>query len=448
MEPLKNKSSTNKNIRGIKGQAQFRRKRNSLYIQFPRSLNGGKQKYLFFGKDTPENLRILEDKLFEINRDIYHGEFDITLNKYGLETKDFSKIEKNINSAINNIKFPPKEQNTLKKMLEIFEETYFLTNKKTRQSIHTFKQHKQFLLRAFNFKNTLDFKLLPKDIKKAIKLTKAGTATRLKTVSSLRLFCRLLNIEYDFEGLVKGYKPAPRVLPTDAEIKEGWQKIQIESAGGNYRFRGNGASWGWIFAVIATYGLRPHEILAIDYQKSFKPPCYPLYINEKITNGSKTGSRIVFPIPLEWVDEFDIANPKINYIKNTHKNYTENIENFGDRLSERAKLKGIKFKTYDMRHRYAIRGHECGFPIDDLARWMGHTVAIHTRTYQKYLEEETHYIAYEAGLQNFEELQKIKSGHPSYAALEDEIQNANEHIARLETELHLTQLLVAQKCKD
>jgi len=53
--------------------------------------------------------------------------------------------------------------------------------------------------------------------------------------------------------------------------------------------------------------------------------------------------------------------------------YLKNIRQFASTLAERRRYKGIKFQIYNLRHRYAIRGHELGFPIDDMARWMGHS---------------------------------------------------------------------------
>lgn len=445
------KDSTNSHLevtRTVKGKATIRVDKNYLRIGLPRHLYEGEQKFLSLGlKNTPENWSKAEAKLSTIQRDIDYGEFDATLEKYrpGAKINKANSIASIDNSISDQLTTPkPLSELTVKQMLEVFPSKYFFTRKKGRQSLRTLEQHEQHILRAFKFKNTLDFHLTPEIINKAIGLSDAGSSMRVKLVSSLKVFCEHFDINHNFSGLKNGYKPSPRKLPSDEEIIEGWRLIQVDRNPNNKHFKGNPECWGWIYAVIATYGLRSHEVLAIDYEKSFKSPHYPLYINEEITEGTKTGSRIVFPIPLDWVHLFDIANPKTSYLDKQKEYYLKNLRQFASTLAERQRLKGIKFQIYNLRHRYAIRGHELGFAIDDMARWMGHTVSMHTGTYQKYLGEDTHFIAYEDGLRRIEELQKIKDGCPSYAELEAQLEKANNRIALLETELSLMKIIVGQ----
>lgn len=440
-------NSTNlhsKTTRSMKGKATIRVDKNYLRIGLPRHLYEGEQKFLPLGLiNTPENWSKAEAKLLIIQRDIDYGEFDTTLEKYRPGAKiNKPPIDNRISEQLTTPK--PLSELTVNQMLEAFPNKYFFTRKKHRQSLRTLEQHQQHILRAFKFKNTLDFHLTPEIINEAIGLSDAGSSMRVRLVSSLKVFCEHFKINHDFSGLKNGYKPSPRELPSNEEIIEGWRLIQVDKNPNNKHFKGNPECWGWIYAVIATYGLRSHEVLAIDYEKSFKPPRYPLYIDERITEGTKTGSRIVFPIPLDWVHLFDIANPKTSYLDRQKEYYLKNIRQFASNLAERQRLKGIKFQIYDLRHRYAIRGHELGFAIDDMARWMGHTVSMHTGTYQKYLGEDTHFIAYEDGLRRIEELQKIKDGCPSYAELESQLEKANNRIALLQTELSLMKIITTQ----
>jgi hypothetical protein len=53
-------------------------------------------------------------------------------------------------------------------------------------------------------------------------------------------------------------------------------------------------------------------------------------------------------------------------------------------------------------------------------------VTEHTKTYQKYLGEETHFIAYESGIRKAIELKKIKNGCPSYSELEVQLEMAKD----------------------
>jgi integrase len=248
------------------------------------------------------------------------------------------------------------------------------------------------------------------------------------------VFLKCFQFNYEFEsGITKGYEPQERKLPTDEEILEGWQKIQVENFSDS-RNRGNPESWGWIMAVIATYGLRPHEVLAIDYEKSFKEPDYPLYIDQSLTEGTKTGSRVVYPMPKEWVELFDIANPKTSYLEK-FRNSSVPLKRFAERFAERMRFKNVGFQPYDLRHSYAIRGRKLGFNIDNLAKWMGHSLKEHTQTYQKYWTDDAHVIVYRKGLPHMQRLQTATHQIYSYSELETLLKKAKHRIAELKAEL-------------
>jgi integrase len=422
-------SSKNHSSTSIVGKAQIQSNGGYLRIAFPKHLYSGKRKYLSLGlADTKTNRTRAEAKLLEIQRDIDYNEFDATLEKYVPGSKN--KVNTSNTQGEEQV-----EQLTLRQMLEAFETRYFRTRKKNRQSQSTFSHHQEVVIRTFNSKNNLDFYLSKKDIDQAIELTDAGTHLRKDTVASLRVFLKSLKFDYKFEsGITKGYEPQERNLPTDAEIVEGWHKIQVEITF-DPNYIGNGESWGWILAVIATYGLRPHEVLAIDYQKSFQPPHHCLYIDEKITEGTKTGSRVVYPLPLEWVKLFDIANPKTSYLDKQKDLFLADLDKFSARVAERMRFKKVGFKPYDLRHRYAIRGRELGYQVDNLAKWMGHDLKEHTQTYQKYWSDDSHVIVYEKGLRRMQELTRIPNGILSYNELETLLKKAKLRIAELEAEL-------------
>lgn len=308
-------------------------------------------------------------------------------------------------------------------LLALFEERYFLRRKRNRQSESTFSTY----LRNLKYLLNEDYILSKEVISQAIRETEAGSGKRFISVATLSTFCKTIGFDYDFTGLKSGYKPKPRNLPTDEEIVEAWHKIRVDK-----RRNGRGASWGWMFGMVASYGLRPHELLAIDYEKSFKPPHYELYLNEVITDGIKTGSRVVFPLPLAWVHQFDLTNIKNELLEKA------TIDSVTNNLSYRRIDKGISFPTYDLRHRYAIRGHELGFQIDDMSRWMGHEVSMHTKTYQKYMTLSTHQKIFAEALSRIEQSKQFKQLEVtplSYEHLEKQLFNAQEQIAQLQLKL-------------
>ncbi|MEO1149319.1 MAG: site-specific integrase, partial [Cyanobacteria bacterium J06638_22] len=46
------------------------------------------------------------------------------------------------------------------------------------------------------------------------------------------------------------------------------------------------------------------------------------------------------------------------------------------------------FAPYDLRHAWAVRTLLFGWPVELSARQMGHSVDIHTRTYQRWISRE------------------------------------------------------------
>lgn len=55
----------------------------------------------------------------------------------------------------------------------------------------------------------------------------------------------------------------------------------------------------------------------------------------------------------------------------------------------------IGFRPYDLRHAYAIRGHRLRVPIKTMADYMGHTVQEHTKTYQRWMNEDANLEIYQ-----------------------------------------------------
>jgi integrase len=431
-------SNSVKTIKRVsKGTANIQKNGKYLRIQLPRYLYSGEQKYLNLGLiDTADNWTLAEGKLQEIQRDINYDEFDFTLDKYRHDSK----------KPANNTNDSQAENLTFGEMLNAFEKKYFYKHKSTRKSQNTVAQYQGFIRRAFRVKEHFDFHLTKEDIDEAIYSTKAGSSNRIRTVVALQAFFECFKFKYEFEsGITSGYQPKKRVLPTEAEIEDAWYKMKIESKGCHKEYIGNAESWGWIFAVIATYGLRPHEVLAIDYEKSFQDSEFSIYINEKITGGTKTGSRIVYPLPWEWVNFFDIANPKTKYLDESREILHKTIRTLADRFGERLNNKGINFNAYDLRHAYAIRGRKLGYESDVLAKWMGHTLDEQTQTYQKDWDEYTSPAVYKTEIRSIEELERTKNGQPLISELEAELKAAELYIAQLEEKLRVKKMLAAQK---
>ena len=408
-----------------KGQGSISVNNNYLRISLPRSLFGGKQKFISLGlEDNKINRAKAELKLSEVQKDIAYSCFDFTLAKYQ------NKIEV----------LPGKQKGKIiKELINELEKKYFFKRPKNRQSLGTFTN--VFNILNHNLQNYEDKVLTQEIITKVIANTDSGSAARVNVVKSLRLLCKEFNIEYDFTDLSSGYSPKDKYIPDDEKIIEIYNLIrQSSSKKSDYLLRAE--SWGWCFMVLATYGIRPHEIFAIDYELSFKKEdnC-TLYLDENITEGLKTGSRKVYPISKEWVEDFNLTDIKNKVLVETKGS----IRNFSSRMSKR--IKKIKeypgnilneyphFHIYALRHRYAIRAHELGFPPEAVARWMGHSLTMHINEYHRHLKDDTDRIVFKTANEKISERRRIKEDKPSYEELEEKIQLLKEANTRLQLKI-------------
>lgn len=317
---------------------------------------------------------------------------------------------------------------TIGELLEQFEEKYFLTRKRNRQSENTYSNYSRILSR-----HGLRDELFNKTtIKKMIERTPAGTGDRQVLVNALSVLCNIFDFEFNFKGYKDGYKPKKRILPTDKEIEDKFNNFKPTK----YNRTSQWQQWQWVYGMLATYGLRPHEVFAIDIESFIDPAnvLHELKLDEATTEGIKTGERTVFPLHPEWVELFDLKNVKIPKLTNNFKAKTSQV-------GRRFLGAKIGFPPYNLRHAYAVRGHELGVPIKEMADNMGHSVDMHTTTYQKYMTIDSRRIVYQNAMNRVSdakvELTKVEQLEAENAALKAE----NESLRALLVKHQLGELL-------
>jgi intergrase/recombinase len=174
---------------------------------------------------------------------------------------------------------------------------------------------------------------------------------------------RFLKIELpsDWKYLKGKYQPASdRYIPKDEEIEKIWQSIA-------------NPGWRWVFGILAAYGLRPHEVFFLDLTE------LPVV---RVNKGTKTGERLVYPVPGHWVKEFELTSlafPKI---------VTEDKSNqdLGEKISQGFRARRLPVVPYGLRDAYAVRCAVNGIDSSIAAKWMGHDIATHCKHYQKYID--------------------------------------------------------------
>jgi len=191
--------------------------------------------------------------------------------------------------------------------------------------------------------------------------------------------------------------------------------------------------WGWVFAMVATYGLRPHEVWHIaelpDAQGLISIGVAARHI--KVT---KTGFRVALPLPAHWVERYRLGgsngelrleqlrsrytpkfvneegqpfDPERDVVKRCDNNerlgavcchklrssdakaefelihklyaWVETAPAQGGRKAQKRKERCV---PYDLRHAYAMRARETTtWNYADVAAVLGHSPEVHRRTY-------------------------------------------------------------------
>jgi integrase len=198
-------------------------------------------------------------------------------------------------------------------------------------------------------------------VAKALAKYERDTASYKEFFYLLKDLCRLVPVAFP-EVPVPTYgltSSAPDV-PSDEEIVALLARIDPELA--------------WHLGVMATYGLRPHELDKCEF------------ICDKhrlmVADDTKTGGRIVVPCPLEWVDKFNLRSERRRLQE------VDKADSTSKWLYARKKTYDIEFKPYVLRHSYAGRLWRTGGPRLDIytaARLMGHSVKVHEKTYRAWI---------------------------------------------------------------
>ncbi|MEB3264319.1 MAG: hypothetical protein VKJ66_08120, partial [Synechococcus sp.] len=64
--------------------------------------------------------------------------------------------------------------------------------------------------------------------------------------------------------------------------------------------------WGWVFAMVATYGLRPHEVWHIAELPDARG-MLSIGIAARHIKVTKTGFRVALPLPAAWVERYKLG---------------------------------------------------------------------------------------------------------------------------------------------
>jgi integrase len=211
-----------------------------------------------------------------------------------------------------------------------------------------------------------------------------NSRSRQLSCTALTAFAKFLELDLpnDLAQLTGSYSPTKtqaRQLPTDEEILEHWQKIP-------------NPAWQFVYGIMATYGLRNHEVFFSDYQALARGET-----TIQVLTTTKTGSHEVWPFNPEWIEAFNLRDIQLPTVETDLAKTT--LQKVGQRVTAQFRRYGMPFSPYDLRHAWAVRTILVGLPDTVAAKMMGHSVAIHTRTYHQWITRRDQQQAVEAALQ-------------------------------------------------
>jgi integrase len=221
---------------------------------------------------------------------------------------------------------------------------------------------------------------------KTVEATPAHRRSRQTCCTALSAFAAYLNLDLPrdlktYWGTYTATQTQARDLPSDEDIVAIFDTIP-------------NPTWRFVYGVMATYGLRNHEVFFCNYQSLQNPDSAAVI---EVLETTKTGRHEVWPFYPEWVTRFQLQEVCLPPI-NTDLSQTT-LQRIGQRVSAQFKRYGIPFSPYDLRHAWAVRTIHVGLPDTVAAQMMGHSVAIHNRTYHRWMTHRDQQRAVDAALQ-------------------------------------------------
>lgn len=257
--------------------------------------------------------------------------------------------------------------------LDDFERDYWLRRGRSPKTETTWSDY-QKIFKLLD----LDKALSKQVIMEAIALTEANTRTREKACNYLGALARFAGVVIDLKPYKGNYKERTgeliRDIPSDDEIEAIAQWIEPEQ-------------WRVAFRLMATYGLRNHELFYLDFSEMGQYPGVLI-----VRQGGKTGFRRVWPCKAEWWQLWGLSEITQNDLPRCSGKSNSDL---GQRVTRAFERGEVGFPPYNLRHAWAIRTAILGLDPSIAAKMMGHSLAVHYKKYHRWLSEAHLQLAWE-----------------------------------------------------
>ena len=226
---------------------------------------------------------------------------------------------------------------------------------------------------------------VPEAIVATVKETQANSRSRQVCCTAMEALAQFLALELPVDlktlwGKYGSSRTQRRDLPTDEQIVECFHRIP-------------NPAWQFVYGAMAVYGLRNHEVFFSDYQALQSGDAEAAI---EVLDTTKTGAHDVWPFPPEWIAEFDLRTVCLPDIETNLQRTT--LQRIGQQVTLQFQRYKMPFSPYDLRHAWAVRTILLGVPDTVAARMMGHSVAIHNRTYHRWITRRDQQQAVRAAL--------------------------------------------------
>lgn len=301
---------------------------------------------------TPSGVRLAESRAIEIREWIDSNRFDW--------------------SHFLSVKSEDKPLN-LGEWVTKFEEDYFNRRQRNQKSQITWTKDYLASFKKLDWDKPLSCDYL----EKVIISSPPDSRVRKRLCISYGAIAKFAGLPCDFSRLTGSYSvksTEARNIPDDLEIMSAWKLIK-------------NPSWQWVYGVMATYGLRNHEVFRLDLCNFRKRQI--ITVQE-----GKTGFRRVWAVYPEWIDYFGLTNVSVPKVDLNRSNAS-----LGSGITRAFYRAGISFHPYDLRHAWAIRTLVYGIDVSFAAQMMGHSSQVHTQLYHRWIQEHHYERAFQLLMQ-------------------------------------------------